>query len=67
MPKKFSIVVPVYQNESNLHHTVPRLLDLQENLPDFILELVLVDDGSTDGSLAILEHYAELHPSAVRS
>ena len=52
--KKISIVIPVYFNESNLPDTVPQLLSLEENLPGYRLELVFVDDGSGDRSLALL-------------
>ena len=38
--KRFSIVVPVYQNELNLPDTIPRLLKFQEKLPNYELELV---------------------------
>ncbi|MDI4650308.1 glycosyltransferase family 2 protein [Cohnella hashimotonis] len=51
---KFSIVVPIYFNELNIEHTVPRLKRLQESLPEFELEFIFVDDGSKDRSLALL-------------
>ncbi|WP_025847897.1 glycosyltransferase family 2 protein [Paenibacillus ehimensis] len=52
--KKFSIVVPIYYNELNIPHTVPRLKKLGENLKDFDLELIFVDDGSKDRSFELL-------------
>lgn len=52
--ERFSIVVPIYYNELNIPHTVPRLQALQELLPDFELEFIFVDDGSKDNSLALL-------------
>jgi dolichol-phosphate mannosyltransferase len=52
--QKFSIVVPVYYNELNIPHTVPRLQALQERLPEWELEFIFVDDGSKDQSLALL-------------
>ena len=64
--KTFSIIVPVYQNCANLGDTVPRLLALSERLPDYRLELVLVDDGSTDGSRELLADLAHHHPESVR-
>jgi len=51
--KMFSIIIPVYQNELNLPETIPRLLKLKDMLPGYELELVFVDDGSTDRSLEI--------------
>ena len=54
MPK-VSIIIPVY----NAADKLPRLLDsiLSQDEPDF--EVIAVDDGSRDGSLAILREYAE--------
>lgn len=64
--KTFSIVVPVYQNEANLDDSVPKLLSLKEKLPDYSLELVFVDDGSTDSSLSILTKHAGMHPELIK-
>ncbi|MBN2106983.1 MAG: glycosyltransferase family 2 protein [Deltaproteobacteria bacterium] len=52
--KTFSIVVPIYFNELNIPHLIPRLQALQEKLPDYNLEFVFVDDGSGDDSYALL-------------
>jgi glycosyltransferase involved in cell wall biosynthesis len=65
MPRTFSIVVAVFQNEANLSETIPALLDLGPALPDYRLELVFVDDGSRDGSLRILTEYAKRHPAEI--
>ena len=53
--RTFSIVVPVYYNEENIPHTIPRLLGLGQRLPAYNLELVFVDDGSGDGSFRALQ------------
>ena len=66
MTTKFSIVVPVYQNEANLPDTVPRLLSLASSLPGYALELVFVDDGSRDRSLEILLAFAAQHPREIK-
>lgn len=64
--KIFSIVVPVYQNDANLDDTIPKLLSLQDRLPDYNLELVLVDDGSTDNSYNLLIKYYNLHIDKIK-
>jgi undecaprenyl-phosphate 4-deoxy-4-formamido-L-arabinose transferase len=54
-----SVVVPVYNEQANL----PALMDrLQASLaqlgPEASSEIILVDDGSTDGSLALLKEFS---------
>lgn len=62
----FSIVVPIYFNEPNIPDTIPRLLALEEQLGGSALELVFVDDGSKDGSLAALRAYQAKDPSRIK-
>lgn len=56
--KRLSVVVPVYNGEKCL----PRLVDsLQnQNIPKEDYELLFVDDCSTDGSVELIEQYANL-------
>jgi dolichol-phosphate mannosyltransferase len=61
----FSIVVPIYFNELNIPDTLPRLLALASRLPGYRLELILVDDGSKDGSLAALRQFQRDHPETI--
>lgn len=51
---KFSIVVPIYFNELNIPHTIPRLQRLEQIIPNCDFEYVFVDDGSKDKSLQLL-------------
>ncbi len=66
MKKTFSIVVPVYQNRANLEETVQKLLALTGQLPTYDMELLFVDDGSTDGSRERLCELARQHPERIR-
>ena len=50
-----SVIVPVYNSEKYLRQCLDSLV--AQDFPD--LELVFVDDGSTDNSLSILKEYQE--------
>ena len=52
---RFSVIVPVYNSEKYLDRCVKSILG--QSCGDF--ELLLIDDGSTDGSKAICERYSE--------
>ena len=51
---KFSVIVPVYNCEGSLPRCIESIL--YQTYPDW--ELILVDDGSTDGSFALCGAYA---------
>ena len=57
--KTLSIVVPVYNTQAYLHRCLDSVL--LEELADE-LEVIAVNDGSTDGSLPILRAYQERYP-----
>ncbi len=51
-----SVVMPVYNGEKYLVEAVDSILN--QTFTDF--ELIMIDDGSTDGSLSILQQYGQL-------
>lgn len=51
--KKVSIVVPIYNQEQYLRRTLPTIL--KQTYTN--LEVILVNDGSTDGSLGIINEF----------
>lgn len=63
----FSIVIPVYYNEGALTGTMASLLEevIRPNAPR-TCEVIFVDDGSGDRSLAELLQIREQHPAIVR-
>lgn len=55
-----SIVVPVFNEEEVISETLNRLLSLRDNsMQEFDVELIFVDDGSKDHSLALLRKAAK--------
>ena len=64
--KKFSIIVPVYQNGQNLPVTIPTLLKLEKELLGYELELIFVDDGSTDNSYEVLADFHRQQPERIK-
>lgn len=52
-----SVIIPVYNCERYISETLQSVFD--QALSDFQLQIIAVDDGSTDGSLAIMEEIAE--------
>lgn len=59
---KFSVLIPVYNTEKYLGECMESVLG--QSFGDF--EVILVDDGSTDGSPALCDGYAEQYPEKVR-
>ena len=59
---KVSIVVPIY----NLEKYVPRCLDALVNQTLEDIEIICVNDGSTDSAPQIIEDYAKRYPNKVK-
>lgn len=55
---KFSIIIPVLNEEENLPHLLQAIDDAFQPRADVTLELIFVDDGSRDGTLAKLRDVA---------
>jgi glycosyltransferase involved in cell wall biosynthesis len=61
IPGLVSVIVPVYNRENLVGMTIDSIL--AQTYPD--IEVIAINDGSTDGSLAVLKTYADSHPGKV--
>ena len=59
--KLLTFAVPCYNSQDYMDHCIQTLLEGGEDV-----EIILVDDGSKDGTGAIADRYAAEHPSIVR-
>lgn len=60
--KKVSIIMPIYNVEEYLCRSIDSLL--RQTLHE--IEIILVNDGSTDGSQGIIERYHEQYPDKIK-
>ncbi len=59
---KFSVIIPVYNAEKHLETAVDNVL--KQTVES--LEIILVDDGSTDGTKVICDGYATKFPDTIK-
>ena len=62
MKKILSIAVPCYNSEAYMHRCIESLLVGGEEV-----EIIIVDDGSTDGTAEIADKYAEEYPTICKA
>lgn len=62
MSVKVSIIIPAYNTEDYMAQCLDSLL--QQTLQE--IEIIVVDDGSTDRTLTILKQYEEQNPEKIR-
>lgn len=59
-----SVVVPIYNAYQYLDRCINSILD--QGLDENDYEILLINDGSTDSSLAICNHYSTIKPSLIK-
>ena len=57
--KKISFVIPCYRSEKTLEHVVTEIRDKMKTLADYSYEVILVNDCSPDGTLAVIRSLCE--------
>ena len=60
---KISVIIPVYNGEKHLSHAINSLL--QQTIGFENLQIILIDDCSTDKSLEIIDLYVSKYPNMV--
>lgn len=63
-PCKVSVCVPTYNHERFIAQMLDGAVSQQTTFP---FEIVIGDDGSTDGAPAIIRQYAERYPNLIRA
>lgn len=61
---KLTAIVPVYNDEDNIKRRLDSILE--QNIYENRLEIVIVNDGSTDKSEEIIKPYLDAHPTQIR-
>lgn len=61
-----SVVVPIYNEECSIEALLQRLAVVVSTLPGYQWELVLVDDGSSDRTVELVQKHRPLFPGIVR-
>ena len=55
--KKISLLIPCYNEEASLPFLYDELRRLMSEMPDYLFEILFVNDGSTDGTLNLIKQY----------
>ena len=59
--KYLSIVIPCYNSQNHMKKAIESCLLMKEDI-----EIIIVDDGSTDQTSQIGQDYARVYPEAIR-
>jgi dolichyl-phosphate beta-glucosyltransferase len=58
----YSIVIPAYNEEGRIGATLERTLAFFADRPEQLVEILVVDDGSVDGTVSLIEAWQEESP-----
>lgn len=60
--KKISVISPCFNEEGSLEHFADAIYTISKSLPNYVVELILIDDGSSDGTKSIIELICKKYP-----
>jgi glycosyltransferase involved in cell wall biosynthesis len=61
--KSLTVAIPALNEERNIVATVRSVLDAAATVPDIRVEIIVIDDGSTDRTAKVTETLALAHPN----
>lgn len=64
IPREYSVVIPVYNEEGSLRALFDEVLKVLESLQQSF-EIIFVNDASCDDSLTLIQQFAQEHPQRV--
>ena len=62
-PIELSVIVPLYNEERTVIKILNRLSEIKKQ--DFVYEVIVINDGSTDNSLSLLEQNKDLYDQLI--
>jgi len=62
--KKISVIIPVYNDPFGLKDTLISLIE--QDFPKDLFEIIVADNGSTDGTLSVIENFIDRYPKLIR-
>jgi len=62
LQRSISIIIPAYNEEKRLPSTLARITEYLAANPFAFTEILVVDDGSKDGTVAVVSEFALRHP-----
>ena len=60
---KISVIIPCYNEEKTIIKVLNRLSETKKQ--DFVYEVIVINDGSTDNSLSLLEQNKDLYDQLI--
>jgi len=66
MNNKCSIILPILNEKNNIPILLKKIIDVKKKIKNFDLDIIFVDDSSTDGSIRILKELERKHKKLIR-
>ncbi|MBI4973946.1 glycosyltransferase [Candidatus Roizmanbacteria bacterium] len=60
--KRASIIIPTYNEEGNIQQLVEQVFDVSSHVPNWVVDVVIVDSNSPDGTGKVVESLIQKYP-----